>query len=564
MKVTAVKLTFATAVLPLSLLMHGAASAQTPPSAGSINQQIEREQLPRPTQAAPEIRVEQGTTPAAPAADQQKILVKAVRISGAQVYPEAVLLAVAGFSAQRELTLTELRAMAAKIAGHYRKHGYFLAQAYLPTQDIMDGLVTIAVLEGKYGQVSLRNGSNLSDDMANGMLAGLHSGDTIAIAPLESRILSLSDIPGVNVKSTLVPGASVGASDLIVELTPGQRVTGSIDADNHGNRYTGTNRLGAALTINNPSGYGDLVNLRALTSDAGLHYGRAAYQAQIGRAKAGVAYSHMEYRLGKEFASLRAHGTASIASLYGSYPLIRSRSHNLNALINLDAKTFRDRADAALILADKHARVAMLTLGGDTRDSVGGGGLSTYALTWSTGSIDIKSPAVLAADAATVRSNGHYDKLTLQMSRLQSVTETISLYAAVNGQFASKNLDASEKIGLGGVGGVRAYPSGEAYGDKGYLLNLEARMLLPKILDHVPGRMQLIGFIDTGSVTLNKNAWAAGPNRRTLSGTGIGVNWVDPSNFVVSATWARKLGNAVATSAPDASSRFWIQAVKYF
>ena len=27
---------------------------------------------------------------------------------------------------------------------------------------------------------------------------------------------------------------------------------------------------------------------------------------------------------------------------------------------------------------------------------------------------------------------------------------------------------------------------------------------------------------------------------------------------------ARKLGNAVATSAPDANSRFWIQAIKYF
>jgi hemolysin activation/secretion protein len=564
LKVAALKLTLATAVLPLGLLMHGAASAQTPPSAGSLNQQIEREQLPRPAQAAPEIRVEQGAAPATPAADHQKILVKIVRITGAQLYPEATLLAVAGFSAQRELTLTELRAIAAKIAGHYRKHGYFLAQAYLPAQDIKDGMVTIAVLEGKYGQVSLRNGSHLSDGMANGMLAGLHSGDTVAIAPLESRILSLSDIPGVNVKSTLAPGASVGASDLIVELTPGQRVTGSIDADNQGNRYTGTNRLGAALTINNPSGYGDLVNLRALTSDAGQHYGRAAYQAQIGRAKAGVAYSHMEYRLGKEFASLGAHGTASIASLYGSYPLIRSRIHNLNVLINLDAKTFRDRADAALTVADKSARVAMLTLSGDTRDSVGDGGLSTYALTWSTGSIDIKSPAVLAADAATVRSNGHYDKLILQMSRLQSVTETISLYAAVNGQFASKNLDASEKIGLGGVGGVRAYPSGEAYGDQGYLLTLEARMLQPKISDRVPGQMQVIGFIDTGSVTLNKNPWAVGPDRRTLSGAGIGVNWVDPSNFVVSATLARKLGNAVATSAPDASSRFWIQAVKYF
>ena len=80
----------------------------------------------------------------------------------------------------------------------------------------------------------------------------------------------------------------------------------------------------------------------------------------------------------------------------------------------------------------------------------------------------------------------------------------------------------------------------------------------------MPGQMQLIGFIDTGTVTLNKNPWAAGQNRRTLSGAGIGLNWVSNNDFAVKAYFAHKLGNAVATSAPDATNRFWIQGVKYF
>ena len=142
-----------------------------------------------------------------------------------QVFSEAELLAVTGFRPESELTLAELRGMASKIALHYHTHGYFVAQAYLPAQDIKNGAVTIAVIEGQYGKVSLRNQTKLSDALANGLLDGLNSGDTIAIAPLESRLLLLSDLPGVNVKSTLVPGASVGTSDLIVDVTPGQRVT---------------------------------------------------------------------------------------------------------------------------------------------------------------------------------------------------------------------------------------------------------------------------------------------------------------------------------------------------
>lgn len=479
------------------------------------------------------------------------------------MYAEGALLEVTGFSAGRELTLTDLRSMASKIARYYHLHGYPLAQTYLPAQDIKDGTVTIAVLEGRYGKVTLRNSTNLSDDLANGLLRGLVSNDAVSIAPLETSLLLLSDLPGVNVRSTLVPGASVGASDLIVDVTAGQRLTGSADIDNEGNRYTGANRAGATVNLNNPTGHGDVATLRALSSGSGLNYARASYQAQIGRAKAGLAYSGMRYRLGKDFESLHASGTAQIASVYGSVPLIRSRSSNLSAVINFDAKTFRDTVDSTSTRTDKKARAAMASLTGDHRDGFGGGGLSTYALTWTSGQIDINSPAALATDAASVHSNGHYDKWGFNAMRLQSVTDTVSLYAAVNAQLATKNLDVSEKMALGGANGVRAYPEGEAYADQGYVLNLEARALLPRWSERQSGQMRLTGFVDTGTATLNKKPWSAGQNRRTLSGAGIGLNWAD-NNFSVKAYYARKLGNAPAMAAPDETGRFWLQAANYF
>ncbi len=546
----------------MGLVVCNVALAQTAPSAGSLNQQIEREQPRRPAKTTPDIRIEQGGTPIAPATEGQKILVNHIRIGGPKIYTEATLLALTGFGGQGKLTLSDLRVMALKISSHYRKHGYFLAQAYLPAQDILDGVVTIDVLEGRYGQVSLRNSANMPDRLVETLFDGLRSGDAIAITPLESGLLLLSDLPGVNVKSTLVPGASVGASDLIVDLMPGPRVTGYIDADNQGNRYTGANRLGAALQINNPTGSGDLVSVRALTSGAGTRYGRLAYQAQIGRARAGVAYSRMLYRLEQDFASLAASGVATITSIYGGYPLLRSRSHNLTGQVHLDDKTFRDRADATSSLADKKARVAMLSLNGDASDAFGGS--TTYTLSWSSGDLAIASAAALALDAATVGANGRFGKLSFSAMRLQNLSDTLSLSAAMSGQLASKNLDVSEKMGLGGGAGVRAYPSGEAYGDQGYVLNLEARALLPAFAASVPGRITMIGFIDHGSVMLNKNAWTAGDNRRSLSGAGIGLSWAAHNDFAVSVTIASKLGNAVATSAPDANSRFWLQGVKYF
>ena len=554
---------FKTKLLPFALLaLSPSLFAQQPPSAGSQIQQIPP--APVPQKAAPTIRIQPSSAPATPASDAAKIVVNSLQVTGAQTYSEAELVALTGFSPGSELTLADLRGMALKITEHYRSKGYFVAQAYLPAQEIRNGAVIVVVVEGQYGKIAVRNQSNLSDTLVQRQLDGLNTGDPIAIAPLESRLLLLSDIPGVNVTSTLTPGASVGASDLIVDITPGQRVTGSIDADNGGNRYTGEYRLGATVNLNNAAGLGDVASLRVLTSGAGLNYARGSYQVQLGKATAGVAYSWLGYELGKEFSSLQANGTAKIASVYGSYPLIRSRNTNLYALLAFDHKTLQDRVDTTSSIVDRKAQVLMATLRGDHRDSLGRGGLTSYALTGTVGNIDIQTPSMRAFDAATAQSNGHFTKLGFSAMRLQSVTDSVSLYAGINGQIGSKNLDSSEKMQLGGMNGVRAYPEGEAYADQGYLLTLEARMQLPKLSEQMPGQLELVGFIDTGSVTLNKNPWTIGDNRRTLSGAGIGLNWSAYNNFVVRTSYARKLGSGSATSAPDKSGRFWIQAVKYF
>ena len=550
-------------LVPIALLaLIQTAFAQQPPSAGSQLQQIPP--TPIPQKEAPGIRIEPSSAPASAAADAVRIVVNTLRVTGASIYPEAELIALTGFKPGSELSLADLRGMAQKIAEHYRAAGYFVAQAFLPPQEIKNGVVTIAVMQGQYGQVTLRNQSKLSDSVAYSQLSGINGGDAITITPLESRLLLLSDIPGVTVSSTLVPGASVGSSDLIVDVVPGRLVTGSVDADNGGNRYTGEYRLGATLNVNNPAGLGDVASLRVLTSGSGLNYARASYQMMVGKATAGVAYSWLGYELGREFSSLQAKGSARTASVYGSYPLIRSRNTNLYALLALDAKTFQDRVESTSTVTDKKAHALMATLRGDHRDSLGAGGLTSYSLTGTAGNIDIQTPSARAFDAATARTNGGFSKLGFSVIRLQNLTDTVSLYGGISGQVASKNLDVSEKMQLGGLSGVRAYPEGEAYADQGILATVEARLQLPRFSERQVGQMQLFSFIDAGKVTINKEPWTPGDNSRALSAVGVGINWSAYNNFFVRASYAVKLGSEKAISAPDKSGRFWLQAVKYF
>lgn len=550
-------------LLPLALLtLSQGVFAQQVPSAGSQIRQISP--TPKPERIVPGIRPESATMPSTDASDSAKIKVKRLLLSGPRVFSESELIALTGFVPDTDLNLNNLRGFAEKITEHYRSAGYFLAQAYLPAQDIQDGVVTISVNEGRFGSVIVRNQSSLNETLVNSQLDGFKSGEVISIVPLESGLMRLSDLPGVNITSTLAPGAATGTSDLIVDIVPGQRVTGSIDADNGGSRYTGEHRLGATLNLNNAAGQGDVASLRVITSGSGLNHARASYQMQFGRTTAGVAYSWLGYELGKEFYSLQAHGTARVASLYASHPLIRSRATNLYALLDLDHKTFDDHVDVTQSRSEKKSQTLTAALRGDHRDASDASSISSYGVSATVGNLNIQTPSLRIQDAATAQSQGHFTKFGFNAMRLQNVSERVSLYAGIRGQVASKNLDVSEKMELGGMNGVRAYPQGEQAADQGYLLTLEARLLLPNFSIQMPGQMQLVGFVDTGSVTFNKNPWSTGDNHRTLSAAGVGFNWSVYNNFTIRTSYARKIGHEKAMSAPDKSGRFWIQAIKYF
>ncbi|MDP1737735.1 MAG: ShlB/FhaC/HecB family hemolysin secretion/activation protein [Caulobacter sp.] len=551
-------------LLAVTFLAAGqAASAQTPPpGAGEQLQQIPPAEVPRTP--APDLRIERPGTDAQEVPSGARVRVEALHVTGNTLFPEAELIAATGVSPGAELTLPELRNAAAAIAAFYNRQGYILAQAYLAPQEIRDGAVTITVIEGRYGAVGLRNQTTLSDGVARRRMRGLHPGDPVAIAPLERSLLLLSDLPGVAVRSTLAPGSTPGASDLTVELTPGRRVTGSVEADNAGNRYTGAYRLGGTINLNNPTGHGDRLSLRLLASTEDLAFGRLAYEAPFGDGMLGLAYTHMRYQLGQEFDVLDAGGTADIVSLYGAYPLIRSRRSNLDIFASVDDKRLKDDIGLASLDSRRSSRALSVGLRGDSRDGFGGGGWSAFSVTGTTGSLDIENPAERLADSLAGQTNGNFGKAQFSVMRLQTVSGPLSLFGAVRGQVAFNNLDSSEKMELGGAYGVRAYPEGEAYGDEGYIATLEARLALDRWTSTWPGHFQLIGFVDAGRVNFAHDAWSPGSNSARRSGAGVGLAWMGPGNLTARVTYAARLGDQPATSAPDRSGRVWFQITKQF
>lgn len=487
-----------------------------------------------------------------------KLQIKAFRITGAREFSEAHLLALLADSTDRELSLAQLQGLAERITAHYREQGYLLARAYLPAQDIKDGLLTIAVLEGRLGKVQLDNRSLLNDATAQRQFDDLHPGDAVQAAALERSLLLLNELPGAEVHSTLKPGASVGLTDLDVSLGAGPRVAGSLEADNFDNRYTGSERLGGNLAINSPTGLGDTLSLRGLTSGAGMNYGRLAYQLPVGpqATQVGLAWSEMRYELGEDFESLDAHGKASIGSVYALQPLLRSRQARLDGQLSYERKRLEDQVDATDTTLDKTLDVWSLGLSGSHQDSLLGGGAMQYGASLVAGNLELDA-ASDALDDAGLDTRGHYAKLAFQLTRLQRLTDRFSLQLRASGQRAAKNLDSSEKLSLGGAYAVRAYPQGEAAADDAWLANLELR--------YAPApAWQLFGFYDAGGGRISHRPVAGtADNHRTLSGAGVGVSLALPATINLQAFAAWRTGSQ-PTSDDDRSPRLWLQTTKYF
>ena len=217
--------------------------------------------------------------------------------------------------------------------------------------------------------------------------------------------------------------------------------------------------------------------------------------------------------------------------------------------------------------SDKKSGTLSLGVNGDISDMSGQGAYATYAVQWALGRLNLDAWAAdKAQDAATALTHGSFDKWSGQASYLARVSSSSALYAGFSGQWTGKNLDSSEKFVLGGPQGVRAYPTGEAVGDEGWLLNFEWRNEIKR-----DWRVSL--FVDHGMVALHRNPWtnwnAAMPalgNRYALSGAGASVVWTPTRRAQVSASLASRLGqnpahdpNGRDSNNRPAAPQLWLQ-----
>lgn len=523
-------------VAALSTVSH--VGAQSPPSAGSLQQQIDRE-----LQGGPQrLPVQPSAKPMPELAPVgQTVTVRAFRFTGNTLLSTEELGAAVSHLLNRPLDFARLQSSVASVIDAYREKGW-VVRAYLPEQDIDKGEVTIAIVEAVFGQALI--GGQPSKRLQSQTVLDIFArqqktGEFLNMDALERALLLADDLPGVSVMGTLTPGQKAGQTDLLVQLADEPLVSSTVSGDNGGSVSTGSLRTHAAIGLNSPSGHGDGASLN-LMSARGTRYGRMGYSIPLGADgwRVGVNASRLDYELISDaYRSLHASGSSSTAGLELSYPLVRSRARNLSVSVSADRKEFFNVSGGATSSAYRSAPLS-IGLSASSFDTWGAGGANALSVVLSQGRLDLTGSPTEASDAATTRSAGSYSKVRYALSRQQQVSTTVSLYAALSGQWAGKNLDSSEKFYLGGSNGVRAYPSNEGGGSVGQLLSVELRWQLPD-------GVNVIGFYDHGRVVQNVRndfAGASAINAYALKGAGLALGWRGASGLSIQTSYARRIG----------------------
>lgn len=411
------------------------------------------------------------------------VRVAALRIDGVTARPEhgvapaaitAILEQRLGAQPPQGFTVNQLQAIADDVTLYYRSRGLILAQAFVPTQEVQDGVVTLRVVEGVLGSVVVEGNGLYADDVMRRPFESL-SGRPIAEADIEEALLTLQDFPGLTVFGTFREGSELGSTEMLLQVREEKRVTLAPLIDNYGSEFTGKGRVALQFGVNNPFGRADRVGgylVKTFDPSNGL-YGGVDYSRKAGPAAHdtlgfGIARNTFDVTDTSLGVDLGLRGVVEQANVRWQRNFLRQRTVRASGTLGVfykEAETQQPGEDPNDALTGVSYTFDYFTVARERR------GMNLAQLQVTAGRNDGDRVGRRGGSGAT--SAGSYAKLSLSYQRLQRLGARQTLLLRLDGQASDDLLVSLEQLALGGPANVRAYPVSEALVDTGLAATLE-------------------------------------------------------------------------------------------
>ena len=461
---------------------------------------------------------------------------------------------------QQPVSLYLLDQITREVVRFYREHDHPVVDALaLEGQDITEGVVQIAVILGKRGEVKVEGAEHFSEEKLASTIR-LQEGETITLTPLEQDIAWLNNNPFRSVDVLFERGEAFGQTDIVLDVEDRYplRVYGGVE--DSGTEISGKQRWLGGFNWGNAFGLDHQLNYQFTSSfeTRELNAHSFNYAAPLPwRHTATLFGVYVESDPGRDVAGFKLDGTNYQLGLRYAIPLPKYWQLNQELVLGYDFKRSNNNLEfGGLSVFSTFTNVSQFSFAynASLEDPWGATGLDS-TLYFSPGSMmSDNEDAEFTASRAFASADYVYARIGL--NRLTRLPWDFSWVAELEFQLSNKNLLGSEQFGVGGYQTVRGYDEYQAVGDEGILIKNEIRTPALALLKHlnieVPEeQLQFLWFFDYGSV---KNVdLLTGEGGSDLMSTGIGLRYSIAPYFTLRADYGWQL--KALTTNTDRESR---------
>lgn len=402
-----------------------------------------------------------------------------------------------------EIVFDDLNAMLTRINALYRERGIITGAAYIPPQTVADGVLKVALIEGRLGRYSIRGADDLSVPTLRGWLP-ISEGQVIDVPQLRDVINQINREMSINLRASIQPGEETGESDVVIEVQEPPRFTISTFVDNHGSESTGEWRAGAIGVMNNPFGRADRITVYALGADGSVN-GLLSYRSPVNRYGGSIELSLSSGSIeivDGPFRDLDVEGESNEAALRIRQPFL-SGSYGSVAVRGEISESESETTVAGTTVSDFNIRETELGM-----EWSGQGERSFWR-----GSQSLNRASVEALDSGTEE----FDRYPGYLSCVYLISASWTVRGRLDWQIADEaDLPSSLVYQLGGPATVRGYEQGVVSGGRGYHVSASADYRWSE-------RLRQSLFVDYGEV----DQGASGTESLYSAGTSVTWSWTD-------------------------------------
>ncbi|WP_019505635.1 ShlB/FhaC/HecB family hemolysin secretion/activation protein [Pleurocapsa sp. PCC 7319] len=470
----------------------------------------------------------------------EEIVVKNFEVVGSSVFSREELVAKIKPYRNRPLTLPELFQVKSVITKLYTDRGYVNSGAYIPPQELDDGTVKIAVLEGQLEEINVSGTKHLSPKYISSRLEAA-AGKPLNVDSLLSALQLLRLNPLIdNISAELSAGIRPGTSLLDIEIKEADVFNISTSLNNNRSPSVGSNQRSVGLNHGNLFGFGDQFSFN-YTNTEGSNSFDFAYALPVNTKNGTIkaAYSSNDNDVIEEpFTPLDIESKSRYYELSFRQPLILKPNQEFSiglSLSHTDSESF--------LLDDTFPLSRGADENGETRISA----IRLFQEFVNRNDKQVlafRSQFSIGVDALNATINDDQPDSTFFAWRGQSqwvreLDEDLLLLLRGDAQLSGGSLVSLEQFRIGGVSSARGYRQDLSLGDNGLFASAELRIPILR-LRKIDGLVQIAPFIDIGTVWNNDEVEIA---NTTLPSLGVGLNFATGTNFNARLDWGIPIVN---------------------